>query len=185
MLEVKKMNEELHQLCSSFSCGNQHIDSFLKSSNSVESDICKTYVLVRLNDENLCPVEVIGFYSLSTDSVLEKAEYESQTRIIQCGPAIRIYMFAIDKKYQHKRIKDTNTNMTIASMLLLDCLDTIEKIVTEDIGATFIILSATQEGKMLYKTTGEFSELDDDLDIPYIEGNGKECIEMYKPIFDY
>lgn len=184
MLGVQKMNEELHHLCSSFSCGNQYIDLFLKGLDCMESSICKTYVLLKLDDSSGKPLGIIGFYSLAADSVFEKIEYSSQTRIIQCGPAIRIYMFAVDKKYQHERIQLDDSSMTIASMLLLDCLDTIEKIASEDIGATFIILSATEEGKMLYKTTGEFDELDEDLDVPYIEGDGKECVEMYKPIFE-
>lgn len=48
MIAFDEYNEDLKKLSSSFSCGNKHIDNFLRRSESLETDICKTHVMIEL-----------------------------------------------------------------------------------------------------------------------------------------
>lgn len=57
MIVFDEYNEDLRKLSSSFSCGNKHIDNFLRSSESLETEICKTYVMIELEKN-----EIIGFF---------------------------------------------------------------------------------------------------------------------------
>lgn len=160
-----------------------YIDNFLKGNESLESDICKTFVMLKttkINDNT--KQEIIGFYSLSSDSVLC---YSDSDKIMLDGGAIRIFMFAIDEKYKHKQLKIDHQERTYASILLLDCLNLIDEIVDQYLGAKYIILNSTKEGHRLYKHTGDFIDLTDEEDfiLSDVEGND-ECIPMYKYIKD-
>ena len=181
LLEVAEYNEELQKLSSSFFCGNQFIDNFLKGHESLETDICKTFVMLQtyqLGDKT--KQEIIGFYSLSSDSVLCFSELDS---IMLEGGAIRIFMFAIDERYKHKKIRMNGEKRTYASVLILDCLNFIDEIVNTYLGAKYIILNSTKEGYYLYKYTGNFMKLteDEDLIMSDVAGNG-DCVSMYKYI---
>ena len=142
VLKVMEYNEELKKLSSSFFCGNQYIDNFLKSNESLESDICKTFVLTDDNGE-----EIIGFFSLCSDAVYENLGTKRE-HIYYLGGAVRIYMFAIDKKYQDQNIRQ-NVKLKYASFLLLFCLNMIFDIVSNYIGVTFVVLHSTKEGLKL------------------------------------
>lgn len=135
-----------------------------------------------LKVENNERKEIIGFFSLSADAVFTSSEY-SDSKIVLSGSAIRIYMFAIDEKYQKKKVKinvdGRVQEKTYASLLLLTCFDYIDDIVNNYIGAMYIVLNATKEGKGLYKNIGGFLELETDEKISYIEGDGP-CVPMYK-----
>lgn len=57
MIAFDEYNEDLKKLSFSFSCGNKHIDNFLRRSESLETDICKTHVMIELEKN-----EIIGFF---------------------------------------------------------------------------------------------------------------------------
>lgn len=186
LLNVLEYNEDLKKLSSSFSCGNFYIDNFLKSNESLESDICKTFVMVQSEMENEQTTDkLVGFYSISADSVYSLDDTSSGNKIIYDGGAVRIHMFAIDEGFQHKTLKIGEEKKTYASVLLLDCFEQINHIVNNHIGATYIILYATNLGYGLYKNVGNFEELTDadDIYLSTIEGS-EECIPMYKYIKD-
>lgn len=189
MISVVEYNEDLKYLSSSFSCGNKNIDNFLKGSDSLESDICKTYIMINIDskrDGDINPKEIIGFFSLAADAVIEPPEYNEYNKIVFKGSAIRIYMFAVNEKYQQKRVKISSSESkelitkTYASLLLFSCFDYIDDIVNNHIGAMYVILSATEKGVGLYQNVGgfEFLETEDEV-LSYIEGDGA-CKSMYK-----
>ena len=186
MIIFDRYNEELKKLSSSFSCGNKIIDNFLKSSDSLESDICKTYVMIETERK-----EIIGFFSLCTDAVLSPPKYKDESRFTFVGGAIRIYMFAIDEKYQKQSVEmvvseNETISKTYASILLLTCLDYIDEIANDYVGAMYIILSATKEGIGLYRNIGKFEFLSDEDEefVGYIKGDGP-CALMYRFIKEY
>lgn len=169
-----KNKEELEQLCSSFYCTNTVIDNFIRSSECLNPSICKTYLLTKEENNK---IELIGFFSLAADAVLENTT-------IYNGGAIRILMFAVDERYQKQTILIGHNKRTYASLQLVLCLETIQNIVEQSVGASYIVLSSTKEGYNLYTHVGEFETIDDDFQLTYHEGDGQECIDMYKPLFD-
>lgn len=180
-IEFNEYNEELRLISSSFSCGNWYIDNFLKGSQSLENDICKTFVMIQVSEQqnNLVEKEIIGFYSLSADAVFTYPENSS--KILLSGGAIRINMFAIDSKFQGKNISINGIQRKYASLMLLQCLNHITTIVQSHVGAMYIILDSTKQGEQLYRSVGEFHYLseDDELHTPYAQGS-EDCIPMYK-----
>lgn len=179
MIVFEEYNEELQKLSSSFSCGNVTIDNFLKSAQSLETDICKTYVMIE-TDKN----EIIGYFSLAADAVLNPPDYSDMNKLTFIGGAIRIYMFAIDEKYQKKTVdvmisESEYISKTCASILLFTCFEYIDEIVKNHLGATYIILSATELGIGLYQNVGGFNFLDEEEVIGYVQGDGP-CRAMYK-----
>lgn len=174
-------DEDIKHLCSSFSCGNLIIDNFIKSNESLDSSISITYLFVK-KDENNKISDLIGFFSLCTDSMLEKTDDYKIGKIFN-GSAIRIHMFAIDKKFQQVKIETSNGIHTLATIMLLNCLNIITNIVNNHVGASYIVLNSTKEGQNLYKHTGNFEIIDDDFATPLHEDE-TECISMFKPIFE-
>lgn len=179
MIVFEEYNEELQKLSSSFSCGNITIDNFLRSAQSLETDICKTYVMIE-TDKN----EIIGYFSLAADAVLNPPDYSDMNKLTFIGGAIRIYMFAIDEKYQKQSVdvmisESEFISKTYASILLLTCFEYIDEIVKNHLGATYIILSATEQGIGLYQNIGGFNFLDEEEVIGYVQGDGS-CRAMYK-----
>lgn len=164
-------------LCASFSCGNIVIDNFLKSYDAVDPSICRTYLLIDKEDEN---ISLLGFYSLATDAVLET--YNNAPCF--SGGAIRILMFAIDEKFQGKKIAEENKTQTIASFLLNYCINMIKEIVEDNVGAAYVVLSSTTRGYNFYTHDDLFSELEDSLLLTYHEDNGEGCIDLYSDLFD-
>lgn len=65
--------------------------------------------------------------------------------------------------------------------MLIVCLQLIEKIKNDFIGAECIVLNATREGYELYKNIGGFEELDDEYRLPDLYEN-KSPIKMYRSI---
>lgn len=182
MLNVIKLSFEnrkkYSRAISAFSCGNLFIDNFLESTDSCNPSVCKTYLLIDELDKE--EFNLIGYYSLSTDAVSE-----SSNGILRFnGGAIRISMFAIDKRYQGKRLCFEQKEQTLASFLLIHCLKEIRAIAQNNVGAMYIVLNSTQEGYNLYTNTGEFEPFDEDLLTLHHEDDGKESIGMYKTLFD-
>lgn len=181
-LKIIPYSQELHYLSLSFSCGNYTIDNFFKHGESLESDICKTYLFVETNNEEI--VKLIGFFSIVADCVHSK-ENNSNNQVIFSGGAIRILMFAIDKRYQKTGVLINNSTKTYASIMLMLCFEQIYQLTSNYIGATFIVLDATNEGQGLYKNIGDFIPLseDDEFGLSFIPGDG-DCIPMYKYVKD-
>ncbi len=170
-MTFKENSLEYSEMCRQFDCGNSYINNFLKE-NSFNNEIAKTFILI--NEEVPC---IMGFFSLSADSLIEKS---NDQKTIELGPAIRIYMFAVDKRYQgyHYHLSET-----IASFLLNQCIEVIKKVVEHYIGATFIVLSSTKEGYHFYKKKGDFEELEQDMAMLDILGDN-DTIKMYRDIFE-
>lgn len=175
-------DEIIKQLCLKFSCGNIVIDNFLKTYKALDITISKTYLFISCGDNDRI-IDLIGFFSLSTDSMLEKADNSPVGKVFN-GSAIRIMMFAIDKKYQQSKMNLAFNNRTFASTMLLYCIKVIRSIVNNHLGASYIVLNSTKEGFNLYSHTGKFEILDEDYAMPIHKEDGEECIMMYKPVFD-
>lgn len=181
---IVDLKREYLDKCSLFDCGNPYINGFLNSANALNPDVCHTYLLIGIEDQNDMRnnnFEIIGFFSLTTD-VVTTLEREN---VVFSGGAIRIKMFAIDNKYKKKKINVSGEQITYASVQLKICLDIIESISNKYIGATYIVLNSTEEGKNLYLNKGAFEILDEDDDykVATIEED-TDCFPMYRQIRD-
>lgn len=100
-LYITELTPALKKYCASFSCRNKYIDNFLKGSDSLDQDVCKTFILMLTsNDKKI----IVGYYSLAADCVFGESEVR-EGKEYKSG-AIRILMFAIDERFQHKKNQD-------------------------------------------------------------------------------
>lgn len=167
-LQIVPINLDNKSLTSSFDCGNVFINNFLYN-HSLDENISKTFLLIQ-NDKI-----VIGFFSLCCSCLLEKNNDIYTTE----NPAIEIKMFAIDKNYHDTIIEEYGH--TYAHFMLLQCLNLIEKISSNYVGASCCVLTATDDGYPLYKNVGGFEELEDDYMVPD-SNNEKHQTQMYRAI---
>ena len=102
---------------------------------------------------------LIGFFSISADGVMS-SDRKRDNAIL--GPAIRIYMLAIDNRYKHKRIQlDDGTGITYAHFMLEKCIETIQNIVNKNIGAELVTINSTEDGLHLYINAGKFERVEE------------------------
>ena len=170
---IVEFDANLQKLASSFCCGNEFIDNFLKGSLALDSAIGKTYVW--LSDDNS---RIIGFYNITTGSVEELRD----GKLYKIGGAVHINDFAVDVSYQ-KTLYDSNHSWYISDVLLLDCIERIEAIRDNSLGFSFVTLASTKEGFNLY-SRNDFESMEDEMQIPIVEDKESGCIPMYLPL-DY
>ena len=159
------------KLASSFRCGNDHIDSFLRSPMALDYGIGKTYIWLN-EDES----EIMGFYNITTGSVEELID----GKICKVGSAIHINEFAIDETYQ-KTFFNEEERIYISDILLYDCIERVEYIRHHHVGLTFVTLASTKEGINLYQRN-DFETMEDDMQIAILEDKEYNCIPMYLPL---
>ena len=116
-ISISRLTNKNKRFIKGFDCGNWYINSFLQSL-SFDNTISITYFM--RNDN-----ELIGFFSLCSDAVIDVSASEKETLM---APAIRIYMLAIDKKFQRKKITIGNLDITYAHLLLDGCISIIQNI---------------------------------------------------------
>lgn len=160
-------NEEYRQLAKKFHCGNIHIDTFLRSTDSLNENICKTYIY--LNDDSS---EIIGFYSISTGCV----EQNDSGLILKMGGSIHITDFALDENYHGWEMNDGDIKINLSDILLIDCLDRIKNL-QKQVGFSFVTLNATEQGYPLY-SRNDFERIEEDMRIPK-DKKESDCIPMY------
>lgn len=162
-----KMNKELIDKVQLFDSGNPYIDNFLKSKDSLDNNIGKTYLL-------LFEESVLGYFNISSGCI----DYIDELQRVKMGGAIHINYLALDKRYHHSKINDANNENYYISDILLDyCISVIEHIHKDHLGFAFITLSATNEGLKLYERNG-FERLDSDMKFSNCSDENK-CIDMY------
>ena len=151
------------------------MNRFLVGSEALEPGIAKTYIA--LSDNR---TELIGYYSIDCGTVdqVNGAYHE------KIGGAVHLRCFALDKRYHHEIQEMTSTGKAVyvSDMLLESCLDRIEYIRSNFIGAEFVTLASTREGEKLYRRHG-FDDLDEDISFSPTSGED-DCIRLYLPL-DY
>lgn len=176
-LEIVKLEQETACYIDNFDCGNHLINNYLRE-EAIEFCVAKTYLFVSSERSKL-----IGFFSLCADNMIESLMIDGQENLTFAGSSIRIHMFAIDKEFQGKKdLFLNNKEITYAHFLLSFCIELIQNLVKDNLGASFITLFSTKQGIGLYKNIGDFEELDSDYRmIPDAQNN--DCIPMYRSLF--
>ena len=176
LLNIHPLSPELLPLAERFSSGNTYLDGFLQDGDySLNTNIGKTYVF--LSEENS---EIIGYYNLGMSSVDRIEQVGESSRYIRMGGAVNINYFALDEKY-HKQVFDilpSGDKIYLSDILIIECLERIEIIAQEYIGATFVTLNSTKEGYHLYKRNG-FEELEMDMRFS-MEDSDYHCTQLYR-----
>lgn len=178
-LKLREFSKEDSFLTNDFDCGNDIVNNYLRY-ESLAFDVGKPFILTNKNENN-----ILGFFSLTTDIVLEKNSSCNINKLKTMGSAIRIHMLGVDKKYQHKKCVNIDGQMrTLATVLLTLCCIKIQDIVDHHIGSSFIVLHSTKEGYNLYYHIGEFEKLESDMKI--IDNDEvEETIPMFRNVYLY
>ena len=146
-INVVPYDASLQKLASSFHSGNEYLDQFLRQRDSLDKNFGKTYIL--LSDDNL---KIIGYYNLGL-GYIEQRDYGVSRKI---GGAVHINCFALEQKYHGllQAYTADGVRVNLSDFLLAECLEKIEQIRSEQIGFSFVTLSATKEGYSLYARNG-------------------------------
>lgn len=166
---IRRLDADLQRLASNFSCGNFHIDRFIKSPLALDSKYGKTYVWVTNDNKG-----IIGFYNIEAGSVDQLVDGERS----KMGGAIHINDFALDSRYQKIKIGE---HSYISDLLLKDCIDRIRFIRDQFLGCTFITLQSNEAGRKLY-LRNDFEQIEIDMDVTKTEEKETGCIAMYLPL---
>jgi len=155
--KIELLNTDNHKR-SSFSCGNESLDRYLKkqASQDIKRKLAVTYVLV----EKDYP-DIIGYYTLSHFSVeYDSLPAETKKSLPSYGkiPATLIGRLAVDKKYQGERLGEH---------LLLDALrKSYER--TRQLGSFSIVVDLLEEDVRDFYRKYEFRSLTDKKDRLFI-----------------
>lgn len=168
-LNIHKLDASLQKLASSFKCGNDFIDSFLKSSVALDKGFGVTYVW--LDDENS---SIIGFYNITSGSI-EQADQSGNG--YKMGGAIHLNEFAIHQNFRGKTIPDDDS-LRMSDLLLHDCIARVQYLRDNLVGFSFITLHSTNDGYSLYQRHG-FCDIEEDMTIAVVEGKEDDCFPMY------
>ncbi len=170
---IKSMLPEFQPLTKGFNSGNEYLDNFLKNSVALDPALGKTYVFLS-EDES----DVIGYYNLGTGSL----EENQGTDRIKYGGTIHINAFAIDIKYQNVVFNETvaGEKFYLSGIMLSDCMKRIEYIRENHVGASFVTLNATEDGRRFYLRMG-FDYLEENM-IFSKEESEVSCVPMYFPL---
>lgn len=167
--------EELRKLATTFDCENQYLNDFLKSNEALDTGITKTFVVLP-DDES----EIIGYYSIDCGAV-DQVTGSYHEKI---GGAVHVRCFALGKEHKHQveQVAPDGTKLYLSDVIFSDCLNRIEYIRSNFIGAEFVTLASTKEGEKLYRRHG-FDDLDEDITFSPTHGED-ECTCLYLPL-DY
>ena len=168
-INVHRLDADLQKLASNFRCGNDPIDSFLKSQLAMDCSTGTTYVWL---DEDHS--EIIGYYNFTTGSL---DSIDSDMRV-KSGGAIHLNEFAIAEKY-HGVMQGGNH---LSDILLDDFVSRAAFIREKQVGFLFITLRSTDMGYSLYKRN-DFEEVEEDMDFsPTIGKDSDGGRMMYLPL---
>lgn len=165
-LNMVAMDASLLTLASKFSCGNDRIDRFIKTTESLDDKFGKTFVW--LSDGGNA---IIGFYNITTVSV----DCVGDVYKFKMGGAIHINEFAIDSKFQKAKATDDDY---FSDLLLRECIERIRCLRDACVGFAFITLQSTCEGRHLY-ARNNFECIDEDMEIAKWMDKEADCIPMY------
>jgi hypothetical protein len=179
MNQIEKYTNELRPLSIKFSSGNIAIDNFLSSDDALDKTIGITYVL--LDEER---TRIIGYFNISVSRIDEIRLQNGEVTYHPLGGAAKINYLAVDSKFQHQLLYQTNNGdkKYIGDYLLGQCEQKIWDI-HNDIGIAFIYLSSTKEGYHMYRDRNFYEDLEDDMNVAK---NDKDltCKDLYKYIDD-
>lgn len=171
-ITVVLYDASLQRLASSFHSGNDYLDRFLKSSDSLNDNIGKTYVMVLEGTS-----KIIGYYNLSVGYIEQCADGVLR----KIGGSVHINCLALDENYHGLQTKDERGNpIKLSDILLTDCMQKIAEIRSNHLGFSFVTLSSTKEGYHLYLRNG-FEKLEEDMNFSPEESE-EGCIPMYYAI---
>lgn len=162
----------LDKLSKNFHCGNDKIDYFIRSNESLDTKLGKTYICLDNGNNN-----IISYFNLGTGSI----NYIDSFGKIKMGGSAHLNYFALDEKYQGSII-ETNPYIKLSDILLNKCIDKIKEIKDNHIGFSFITLFSTNEGYNLYLRRG-FDNIEEDMIVSPNDSEQK-CLPMYLSLDD-
>lgn len=168
-INIHRLDADLQKLASNFCCGNDSIDSFLKSPLALDCSIGTTYVW--LVEDN---TEIIGYYNYTTGS-LDSIDCDMR---VKSGGAIHLNEFAIAEKYHGV----TQGEHHLSDILLDDFVSRASFIREMQVGFSFVTLRSTDMGYSLYKRN-DFEEVEEDMDFSPTLGKDSDGGKMmYLPL---
>ena len=169
-INTEVYTRDILKLASDFDSGNEFLDAFIKSEDSLNDGIGKTFVW--LNKER---TEIIGYYNIGV-GYIDMYDGDDKYKI---GGSIHLNFFALNGKYRGVVIgkEQDGTVRRLSDQLFADFLAKVYMIRDQFVGFSFITLAATDEGLSLYKRH-YFEELDAGLHFSF-KDDEKGCVPMY------
>lgn len=168
--KVVEYTQELKKLSESFSSGNEFLDDFIKSEDSLNKGLGKTYVW--LNEEG---TSIIGYYNIGV-GYIDMFTGDDKYKI---GGSIHLNFFAVNIPYRGVVVDYAldGSKIRFSDLLFADFITRVNEIRDNYVGFSFITLAATDEGYSLYKRN-YFEDLDADLHFSF-KDDEKGCRPMY------
>lgn len=151
--KISNITPQEKALVKAFSCGKDHIDSYLKNEalEEIKYGISKTFLMF-IKQKN-SPLFLLGFFSLTTDRVqiIRTSKLTNALKIWgnpimpQSIPAIRIHYFAIHKDKQRKKL---------GSEMMFYTFQYIKNFILPHIGACLITLQSEKDVVKFYEEIG-------------------------------
>lgn len=169
-INVVEYEASLKRLTMNFNSGNHYLDNFIKYDYAINKNIGKTFVFLDNDNDS-----IIGYYNIEAGDL----EYYDSGIRKKMGGAVHINFFALDENY-HGILLDRTENGSIVNLsdvLLIECIERINKIRNNHIGFGFITLNSTKEGLSLYERNG-FELLEEDMSFS-MDDSETDCVPMY------
>lgn len=169
-VDTEKYNENLLELATTFKSGNEFLDQFIQSKESLNDGLGKTFVWIDEKRES-----IIGYYNIGV-GYIDMLDGDDKYKI---GGSIHLNFFALDEKYRGIVIdeKKDGTKVKISDRLFADFMLKVYELRAEYIGFSFVTLAATDEGYSLYKRN-YFEDLEEGLHFSF-KDDEKGCKPMY------
>lgn len=176
-MKICKLDKNYIHLIDDFSCGNDKLDKFIKSSDAFNPDIGVTYIMLS-DDEDY----IIGYYNISVGRIDYVQHISELTNVYEpMGGAFHINYLCVHKNFQRQiQLEKDNKKIYIGDILLLNCEDTILSL-NQYVGASFITLFSTKQGSHLYKNRNGYELFENDM-ITIKNPTDAMCYKMYKCI---
>lgn len=151
--KISNIDEKEKALVRAFSCGKDHIDSYLKDEalEDVIYGITKTFLLFITSEDS--PTFLLGFFSLTTDrgvvtkkSTLTGKFKEWKNPISRDSiPGIQIHHFGVQKEYQRQHF---------GTEMMFYVFTYIQTAILPHIGACLITVQSEKDVKNFYESIG-------------------------------
>ena len=171
-MKFVKFTEKHQYLAQSFDCENFIINTFLRSSDALDSNQGITYIL--LDDEE---TQIVGFYNIGMTRIDQTQTVGEDTYYYPMGGAAVINYLAVTKDYKHHQYIP-GEKYYYGDYILNDCEEKLCEL-RKRIGFSFIMISSTKEGYHLYHDRNFYDDFDDDMSI-FLKESDKKCYLLYK-----
>jgi len=177
-LRIEKMTTSAIKLIDDFDCGNENINSLIRTDRSEPHTV--TYLYIDNAEESL-----VAYVSIACSGIIvDNSEFDGDDAVItpesSIMPAIEIEYYAIDQEYQSLQFEaGGDAKSTLSYYIFMDMIERIREISVSIVGARAIVLYAVPDAVHFYQKCG-LRELP-----PGLSGRTDSFVNRCVPMFIY